>query len=147
MEVVILAVRILLSALLYVFLGALFILLWRDLKATAQQRAVPVARERPGCLRVVRGCDGLTEDAVMPLTSYTTIGRSDANTIVVADPYASAEHAIIAWRNGQWWLEDCGSRNGTLLNDIPIDEPLIISRGDLIGIGHIQFRFEYVDGG
>jgi hypothetical protein len=146
MEVAIFIVRIVLSALLYVFLGALFIMLWRDVKAAAHRQQIVVTRERPGRLRVVHGGDGVSDDAVLALMPFTTIGRSDASTIVVGDPYASAEHAIIAWRNGQWWLEDRGSRNGTLLNDVPIDEPLVISHGDVIGIGHLQFKFEYANG-
>jgi hypothetical protein len=145
MEVAIFIVRVALSVLLYAFLGALFVLLRRDLKSATRQRAVQTARERPGCLRVMQGGDGLTDDAVLALLPLTTIGRSDASTIVVGDPYASAEHAIVAWRNGQWWLEDRGSRNGTLLNDVPIDEPLVISHGDVIGIGHLQFKFEYIN--
>jgi pSer/pThr/pTyr-binding forkhead associated (FHA) protein len=76
---------------------------------------------------------------------FTTIGRSDSNTITISDPYASGEHALVAWRSGQWWLEDRDSRNGTLLNEIPVDEALIIGQGDVIGIGQMQFKFEYRD--
>ncbi len=143
MEVAILTFRIVTSVLLYIFLGAMFLMLWRDLKATRREPVVSTTRERPCRLRVVQGDDGLAVDQVVALTSFTTIGRSDSNAVVVCDPYASGEHALIAWRNGQWWLEDRGSRNGTLLNAIPIDEPLIISQGDVIGIGHVQFKFEY----
>ncbi len=146
MEAAIFIVRIAVSVLLYVFLGALFIMLWRDVKAATHRQQIVVTRERPGQLRVVHGGDGVNDDAVIALIPYTTIGRSVASTIVVGDPYASAEHAVIAWRNSQWWLEDRGSRNGTLLNDVPIDEPLVIGHGDVIGIGHLQFRFEYANG-
>ena len=37
----------------------------------------------------------------------------------ISDPYASGEHSLVAWRSGQWWLEDRDSRNGTLLNAFP----------------------------
>ncbi|MDY7018754.1 MAG: FHA domain-containing protein, partial [Chloroflexota bacterium] len=30
---------------------------------------------------------------------------------------------MLTWREGQWWLEDQGSRNGTMLNDIYIKGP------------------------
>lgn len=147
MEIATFIIRVVLSLLLYVFLGVLFILLWRDVKSAARQPLMtPAVREKPGRLRIVQGGDGLADDTVLPLAPFTTLGRSEANTIVVADPYASAEHAIVAWRSGQWWLEDRGSRNGTLLNDIPIDEPLIISHGDVIGIGHLRFKFECTNG-
>ena len=145
MDFVILLVRVVLSLLLYVFLGAVFILLWRDLKAVTRQQPAAVLRERPGRLRVLQGGDTLEEDGVFALEPFTTVGRSDTNTIIIADPNASAERALIVWRGGQWWLEDRGSRNGTLLNDIPVDEPLIVSSGDVIGVGHVQLRFELIN--
>jgi pSer/pThr/pTyr-binding forkhead associated (FHA) protein len=145
MDFLILLVRLLFSALLYVFLGVLFFLLWRDVKSAARHQIVPTARERPGQLRVLRGHTGLNEGLLLSLTPFTTIGRSDNNSIMITDPYASGEHALLTWRNGQWWLEDRDSRNGTLLNDTPVDTPLIVSHGDVIGIGQMQLRFEYCD--
>ena len=145
MDIVILFVRLLFSALLYVFLGALFIFLWRDVKQAARHPIAPAVRERPSQLRVLRGYNGLSEGVLLSLTPFTTIGRSDNNSIMITDPYASGEHALLTWRNGQWWLEDRDSRNGTLLNDMPVDTPLIISHGDVIGIGQMQLRFEYCD--
>lgn len=143
MDIVILVVRLVLTGALYLFLGALFVLLWRDLRMARQSAAAVTVRERPGRLRVVQAGDGFTLDQVLPLASFTTIGRADSNAIIVADPYASAEHAIVAWRGGQWWLEDRGSRNGTLLNAIAVDEPLVLGQGDVIGLGHLQFKFEF----
>jgi pSer/pThr/pTyr-binding forkhead associated (FHA) protein len=45
-------------------------------------------------------------------------------------------------RNGQWWIEDRKSRNGTLLNDLPVTESMVITHGDIIGIGNMKFRLE-----
>lgn len=145
MDILIFLVRLLFSALLYVFLGALFFFLWRDVKTATRHPIAPAVHERPGQLRVLRGHNGFDEGALLTLTPFTTIGRSDNNAIVISDPYASGEHALLVWRSGQWWLEDRDSRNGTLLNDIPVDTPLIISHGDVIGIGQVQLRFEYCD--
>ena len=145
MDILILFVRLLFSALLYIFLGVLFFLLWRDVRSATRHQIAPAVRERPGQLRVLHGCNGFNEGTVLALTPFTTIGRSDNNSIIISDPYASGEHALVTWRNGQWWLEDRDSRNGTLLNDMPVDTPLIVSHGDLIGIGQMQLRFEYCD--
>jgi pSer/pThr/pTyr-binding forkhead associated (FHA) protein len=145
MDVLIFIIRLLFSLLLYVFLGALFFLLWRDLKAATRDPVTDAARERPGQLRVLRGCDGVSDGSIIRLVPFTTIGRSDSNTITISDPYASGEHALVAWRSGQWWLEDRDSRNGTLLNEIPVEEALIIGHGDVIGVGQMRFKFEYRD--
>jgi len=128
MDVLLFIGRIVLTGLLYAFLIAVFVLLWRDLRGARQTAMATTVRERPARLRVVQVGEGFTSDQVLPLLTYTTLGRADSNSIVVADPYASAEHAIVVWRSGQWWLEDRGSRNGTLLNNLAVDEPLVIGR-------------------
>jgi hypothetical protein len=145
MDILIFIIRLLFSLLLYTFLGALFFLLWRDLKAATRHQITDAARERPGQLRILHGCDGVSDGSLIRLVPFTTIGRADSNTITISDPYASGEHALVAWRSGQWWLEDRDSRNGTLLNEIPVEEALIIGHGDVIGIGQMQFKFEYRD--
>ena len=145
MDILIFLVRLLFTTLLYVFLGVLFFLLWRDLKVAARHQIAPAVRERSGQLRVLRGSDSFHEGEILRLAPFTTMGRSDSNTITISDPYASSEHAVLVWRTGQWWLEDRDSRNGTLLNEMPVDAPLVIGHGDVIGIGQMQFKFEYCD--
>jgi pSer/pThr/pTyr-binding forkhead associated (FHA) protein len=51
------------------------------------------------------------------------------------DNFASVFHAQIVYRSGQWWIEDRRSHNGTSLNDVPIDEAVVLSSGDIIRIG------------
>ena len=77
-----------------------------------------------------------------PLQPITSIGRSPANTILIPDTYASAQHTLLTWREGQWWLEDRGSRNGTVLNDVRINGPTVVSAGDIIGVGRTQLKLE-----
>lgn len=135
-----LLLRTLLTALLYAFLGAALLLLWRDLREAASSRAVP----RPqGRLVVVEG----GETAPLPgdvfaLQQVTSIGRTPASTIVFAEPFISAHHALLTWREERWWLEDQGSKNGTTLNGEPVTQPTIVSAGDLIGIGRVVLRME-----
>ena len=42
-----------------------------------------------------------------------TIGRAEDSTLVITDDYASARHARLMPRDGQWVLEDLGSTKGT----------------------------------
>lgn len=44
------------------------------------------------------------------------IGRDPSCDIVVVDPYVSRAHAKIFYREGKWYLEDLGSKNGTYIN-------------------------------
>ncbi len=143
--------RILLAGALYLFLGAILWLLWRDLHRPASD-AILTPRNY-GRLTVVAtetnagGADGSLEiGASFQLQAINSLGRSAINTITIPDAYASAEHALLIYRGGQWWLEDRGSRNGTTVNNIPIDAPTVISAGEIIGIGRVQLKLEPVDG-
>jgi hypothetical protein len=143
MDILLLGLRLLLVILLYAFLGTISVILWRDLKRASQSRH----KAPTGRLVVVKAeGEGLSEGAVFPLQPITSLGRSPNNTIVIPDTYTSAQHALLSWREGQWWLRDCQSRNGTLLNGACLEESVIVSGGDVIGIGRTQFRLEVSDG-
>lgn len=58
------------------------------------------------------------------------------------DSFASVEHATLTLRGGKWWLEDRNSSNGTLLNGYRIEEPVVLSTGDLIVIGQVELKLE-----
>jgi pSer/pThr/pTyr-binding forkhead associated (FHA) protein len=142
MEVTLLITRIILILLLYAFLGAIIVLLWRDLRNAAVREAPPSTPERAARLVIVEGIDGLEQGATYSLKTYTSIGRAARNIIALPDTYCSAEHALVVWRDNQWWLEDRDSRNGTLLNGQTIEAPTIVSHGDEIRFGRISMRFE-----
>jgi len=140
MDILLLALRILLAALLYAFLVTVMVMLWRDLRqATASRDPV-----RPGGQLVVLQTESKTiaVDDAFPLQTITSIGRSPDNTISITDPYASAQHTLLTWREGQWWLEDRGSRNGTRLNGTRIGGPTVVSAGDVIGAGRTELKLE-----
>lgn len=134
--------RLLAAAILYAFLGVLLLMLWRD-TAPAPSRAgddlLPAGR-----LVVVEGGQTLLEiGKEYPLRRLNTLGRAPTCTIVLPDNFASVEHAHIIHRDGCWWLEDRHSRNGTAVNDVPISEAIVLSAGDVIGIGSIRLRVEF----
>jgi len=143
MDIIILAVRLVLTVLLYLFLAAVFVVLWRDLRTGAESPAA--IQERKAQLVTLAGCEGLKPSTVLELQAFTTLGRGAANTIVVPDTFASAEHALISWHGGQWWLEDLGSRNGTHVNDETVTAPTILSVGDVISIGQVKLKFQTSD--
>ena len=143
MDTIILAVRLVLTVLLYLFLVAVFVVLWRDLRTGAESPAV--VQERKAQLVTLAGCEGLEPNTVLELQAFTTLGRGAANTIVVPDTFASAEHALISWHSGQWWLEDLGSRNGTQINEETVTAPTILGVGDVISIGQVKLKFQTSD--
>jgi pSer/pThr/pTyr-binding forkhead associated (FHA) protein len=143
MDILLLALRLLLVGLLYTFLGAILLVLWRDLrKATTERQTAPPRSQLVVVATPEDEAPELAIGTVFPLRSITSIGRSPANTVVISDTYASSEHALLAQREGQWWLEDRNSRNGTMLNGGRIEEPTVVSTGDVIGVGRTQLRLE-----
>lgn len=139
-EILLLVLRLLLAALLYAFLVALFLLLWRDLNRGAGRETVP--RKEMRLVVVGAGERGPDPGTVFPLQEVNSLGRAPSSTIRLSDPFVSAHHALITWREGHWWLEDLGSKNGTTLNDELVTRPTIVDTGDLIGIGRIMLRME-----
>lgn len=124
---------------LLAFLGTLAYLMQRELRATEQ---LLVRRDETQGELIVTHPDG-TIDSVQ-LRPVLSIGRIPQNSIVLNNGYTSAQHALITYRENQWWVEDLGSRNGTLVNGLDIEEPMIISIGDEILIGDVSLKLNDV---
>ena len=60
------------------------------------------------------------------------VGRSSAAELVLADRFLSRKHARLFQDNGSWMVEDLGSRNGTLVNGVRIEEPTKLKADDEI---------------
>jgi len=60
------------------------------------------------------------------------VGRSSAAELVLADRFLSRKHARLFQDNGSWMVEDLGSRNGTLINGVRIEEPTKLKADDEI---------------
>jgi adenylate cyclase len=76
------------------------------------------------------------------LAELCGIGRSDHNHIILNDPLASRDHAMIRRdMSGRCYLADTGSSNGTTLNGRPVTVPTLLSDGDTILIGHHRLSF------
>lgn len=140
MDILLLALRVLMAILLYAFLATVLVMLWRDLREATTGRE---AARPGGQLVVLHAADDLLAAGIaFPLQPVTSIGRSPTNTIPVPDTYASAQHTLLTLREGQWWLEDLDSRNGTLLNGVRISGPTVVSAGDVVGVGRTQLKLE-----
>src|SRR5215468_4311526 len=74
------------------------------------------------------------------LDDEATIGRDTSATVCINSRAASRRHCIIRRDGDQYLIRDLGSRNGTLVNGLPITE-CILCHGDRIGISDFQFVF------
>ena len=131
-------VRLLFLLLLYLFLARVIRVLLRDLRAAAREPG-----QRPGRLVVLESPAG--EPAVgrsFGLDVITTLGRDVNNAIVIDDPFASAEHAVLTFRGRNWYLEDLASTNGSFVNGHRIDGVAALGYGDDVQVGQVRMRLE-----
>ncbi|MBX3161680.1 MAG: sigma-54-dependent Fis family transcriptional regulator, partial [Deltaproteobacteria bacterium] len=60
--------------------------------------------------------------------------------VEVADDFMSQDHARFGCAGGRWYVEDAGSKNGTLVNGVPVDKRALAD-GDLVELGHNLFLY------
>lgn len=138
-ELIVLLLRLSLLLLLYLFILAVVLIVRRDLQAASPPKAVPL-----GWLRVLEGADAdINTGQTLALEAVNSLGRAVENSIPLNDRFVSTTHALLTYRDRQWWLEDLGSTNGTLVNQRAITEPTALIYGDVIEIGRIKLRLEH----
>src|SRR5205807_331407 len=102
------------------FLLLLYVFLFRSFGSL--QRALATERSQARALGtlVVERSPGKTPRVGerLPLRATNAIGRDAGNDIAVPDEAASARHAVLEQRDEEWWIEDLGSTNGTLVNGV-----------------------------
>lgn len=136
-QILLLLLRILSALSLLTFLGALGYFLYRDLQMATQ--SLEQHEFDFGYLQVALPDQASVRYRLRPVMS---IGRIATNTVMLNNTYTSSQHALITHRDSQWWIEDLNSRNGTLVNDVPISEPTVITVGDRITIGDAVLTLE-----
>ncbi|MBV9120084.1 MAG: FHA domain-containing protein [Chloroflexi bacterium] len=141
-DILLLILRIGFLVLLYVVLFSVVRTAWSGLRKAAAARDAVVAPASLVRLRVIAGGRNGLHDQAFDLWSSATLGRAPDNTIVLPDLSVSAHHAGIRQNNGQWWVEDLRSTNGTAVNERPIRAPSPVYPGDVIRLGEVQLRLE-----
>jgi pSer/pThr/pTyr-binding forkhead associated (FHA) protein len=131
-------VRILFLVLLYVFLARVVRSLLRDLRAAAREPGSTMGR----LVVLVSPAEEPEVGRAFDLDAITTLGRDVNNGIVIDDPFASAEHAVLTFRGRGWYLEDLGSTNGTYVNGRRVEAIAPLGYGDELAIGQVRFRLE-----
>ena len=128
----------------FAFLGLLWLALalmaralLRDLRAATRDPAAALGR-----LVVVASAGLPPPGAIFALDAVTTLGRDLGSSVVLDDPYASAQHAVLTFRGTAWYVEDLGSTNGTYVGGAPVAGIARVGYGDEIQIGEVRLRLE-----
>ena len=90
---------------------------------------------------VVRSGGGRAGEHFSPQGERTTIGRSPDCDIFLDDVTVSRRHAVLVERDGNFFIEDEGSLNGTYVNRRRIDEATRLENGDELQVGKYRLSF------
>ncbi|HKT37197.1 MAG TPA: FHA domain-containing protein [Ktedonobacterales bacterium] len=140
---VLLILRIALVAILYLVILRVVAVARREMKLVERApAAVTRGKDIVGHLVVIdSGSTVLRPGARLDVEPITTIGRSPTNTIVLDSTFVSTEHTRILFRDRSLWVEDMNSRNGTLVDQNRITEPVAVTPGTILQVGDVRFKF------
>ena len=89
----------------------------------------------------IRGIQGPLKETNFPLfDGEVSIGRDPANQLWAADAGLSRRHCLLTGEGGRFSIRDLGSRNGTLVQGVPIEEHQLLP-GEQISVGHSLLVF------
>ena len=143
--------KFLLLALLYLFFIRVLRAVWAELRAPRPAPAPAAAPRRGGAARAPWGSKNgsrlrVVEPSELRGTTYDladelTVGRAGGCQVTIDDSYISQLHARLFRREGQLYVEDLGSTNGTLVNGRRITGQHPLADGDTIELGTSRLRF------
>jgi hypothetical protein len=104
---------------------------------------VPMEMEevmRHGPALVIRAGGGRVGESFPADGERMSIGRRPDSEVFLDDVTVSRDHALLIKRGEQWYLDDCGSLNGTYVNRSRI-ESHHLEEGDEVQIGKYKLTF------
>jgi len=114
-----------------------------DLRQYGEEAAAERAQQR-GSLTVRRSA-GNEVDVVIDRPEMV-IGRDTACDIVLTDPSVSRRHAVVRRQDaGHFEVRDLGSRNGTLVGGLPVEQMLLLN-GDKFSVGNVRLTLNVLAG-
>ena len=124
--IIFLVLRILLSICIYAFILVLFYYLWNENRLQGDM----LSNRKIPSISLEIHADGAPDLSQYFDSDEISIGRDVNCDVKLSDENVSNHHARLRYHHAQWWLEDLGSRNGTLLNDQPLLTPVVVMGGD-----------------
>jgi hypothetical protein len=93
-----------------------------------------------GAALVIRAGGGRAGESFPLQGDRLSVGRRPDSDVFLDDVTVSRDHALIVRRGSDWFLDDCGSLNGTYVNRRRIDSHRLTD-GDELQIGKYKLAF------
>ncbi len=77
--------------------------------------------------------------SVLLAKSQMVVGRAEGSDIRLDDVAVSGRHCVLIFDGANWMVTDLYSRNGTRVNDVPVEQA-VLKPGDTLVVAH-KFRF------
>jgi pSer/pThr/pTyr-binding forkhead associated (FHA) protein len=133
--------KLVLLALIYLFLLRVLRAIWANLRTTTSPRPEESGPPKPA-KESGKGVNQLKliepkelAGRLFDLDQEITIGRAPGCKVLVEDSFVSQLHARVFRRDTQVLLEDLGSTNGTYCNGKKVTGPIAVRKGDKIQVG------------
>lgn len=122
---------------IYIFIFSIIRLIYLDIKS------MDMEFEGKVYLKLVNKKEGLQYKLKKNyiIDDMITLGRQEENKIQIRDQYISKNHFKLIRNEGEYYLIDLNSSNGTYVNDEKIQDRVKLKDKDIIQVGSIKFLF------
>ena len=129
---------------IYLFIFSVIRLIYLDVKKMSRFEDNSANDSECASLKPVKSKVPITSKLKNRYTIYgaAVVGRSSSCDIVIKEDYISARHLEIWYEDGEWYLQDLGSRNGTAVYGHRIRNTVILDPEDVVSVGGLNFAFE-----
>ncbi len=132
---IVLLLRLLAMGALYAFMGVALWIMWQALRRASDAASF----DKVPAMRLEIRQKGEPASTRSFAQAEVIIGRDPHADIPLNDKAVSAQHARLSFHDGQWWLDDLGSTNGTRLNRDRVVGATVLITGDEIKCGSTRF--------
>lgn len=145
------------TTIIYLFIFCIIVLIYKDIKRSVSEKDEEEyedeeyeeedEEEEPEYTAIIKHIKSRESSGFGLKSKYRIgagpiiVGRSEDCDISIPDTYLSQMHFKITCVDGDWFIEDLKSKNGTFVNDIRVRKPALLKDGDIISFGDVQFEF------
>ena len=82
-----------------------------------------------------------TREVQLGKLAEITVGSDKGNALLLTEPSVSRRHAVVRRRGVLYEVSDLKSTNGTFINDARMEGTAVLSDGDHVRFGSVEFVF------